>query len=65
MEKRDDIKEFGPEILRLMNGVHIEVFKMLDEKPGKWNYMNHRFYMLRRVRNDKEWGKKLLDGLVM
>ena len=43
MKKADDILVFGPRILKLMQGVPYSVFEFLDEKPGRWGYMNGRF----------------------
>jgi hypothetical protein len=63
MFKEEDIAVFGPRILKLMAGVPWTVFKVLDEQPGRWGYMNDRFYMLRRVRNDQFYGHKLFEGL--
>ncbi len=63
LPKLDDIAEFGPKILKLMRGVPWQAFQLLDEQPGRWGYMQDRFYMLRRVRNDREWGRKMFDGL--
>ena len=62
MDKADDINEFGPRILDLMRGVTWAVFTELDEKPGRFGYMQDRFYMLRQVRNNQEWGRKMFDG---
>ena len=62
-EREDDIEVFGPKILDLMRGVPYEVFIVLDEKPGRFGYMDDRFYMLRQVRNHKEFGRKMFDGL--
>ena len=64
MEKEDDIMSFGPKILALMKGLPREVFTELDEKPGLFGYMDDRFYMLRRVRNDEEYGQYLFQGFV-
>jgi hypothetical protein len=55
--------EFGPRILDLMRGVPWSVWQTLDEKPGLFGYMDDRFYILRRVRNDREWGSKLFADL--
>jgi len=63
MVKEDDIAVFGPRILSLMKDVPWRVFQVLDEQPGRWGYMSDRFYMLRRVRNDKVWGRLMFDGL--
>lgn len=63
MDKGDDIAEFGPRILDLMRGVPTSVWIMLDEKPGLFGYMNDRFYMLRRVRNNPEFGRQLFASL--
>lgn len=53
---------FGPKILKLMKGVKREVFTALDEKPGYFNYMNDRFWMLRTVRNNPDWGRAMFEG---
>jgi hypothetical protein len=63
LDKGDNIEEFGPRILELMAGCSRDAWVLLDEKPGYWSYMNDRFYMLRRVRNHPEWGRKLFAGL--
>ena len=63
MDKGDHIAEFGPKILELMRGVPWAVFIELDEKPGRFGYMNDRFYMLRQVRNDQFFGRQMFDGL--
>ena len=63
MRKEDEIAVFGPRILKLMRGVQWEVFRVLDEQPGRFGYMNDRFYMLRQVRNHPEFGKRLFAGL--
>jgi hypothetical protein len=63
LDKMEDIEEFGPKILEIMKGVPGDVWMTLDEKPGKFGYMNERFYMLRRVRNNEVWGPKLFKGL--
>jgi hypothetical protein len=62
LPKETDIEVFGPVILDLMKGVPYSVWIELDERPGSFSYMQDRFYMLRRVRNDPEWGRKLFDG---
>jgi hypothetical protein len=63
LDKMDDIEQFGPIILKIMAGVSSDVWIILDEKPGLFGYMSDRFYMLRRVRNDLQWGSKLFAGL--
>lgn len=63
MKKEDDLAVFGPRILKLMRGVPIEVFRFLDEKPGHFGYMEGRFYMFRRVRNDPAYGRQMFDAL--
>lgn len=63
MTKADDVDTFGPRILKLMAGVPFGVFKILDEQPGLFGYMDGRFYMLRQVRNHAAYGRTLFDGL--
>jgi hypothetical protein len=63
LDKMDDIEEFGPIILDIMDGVRSDVWTVLDEQPGLFGYMNDRFYMLRRVRNSRDYGEKLFAGL--
>ena len=63
MKKEDDIAVFGPRIIKLMKNVPWPVFKVLDEQPGRFGYMNDRFYMLRQVRNHADFGRKMFDGL--
>lgn len=65
MDKSDDINEFGPRILELMKNVPFDVWQTLDEKPGLFGYMKDRFYMLRQVRNNPEWGRKMFAGFDM
>ena len=71
LECSDAQAEFGPKILEIMLGVPRDVFVELDEKPrqvriheGLPGDGKERFYMLRRVRNDFELGRKLFAGLV-
>lgn len=78
LECSEELEEFGPRILEIMKGVSVDAFWMLDEKAGRFNYLNDadhrysllngRFYMLRRVRNDchtaTNFGKQLFDNLV-
>jgi hypothetical protein len=67
-----DIEEFGPKVVKLMNGASRSAFKILDEKPGRFTYMNGRYFMLRCVRNDaakhvsaeRGFGKAMFKGFV-
>lgn len=65
LELEDDIEVFGPKVLAIMKGVSSGAWTMLDEKPGRFSKAyNERFYMLRRVRNDTEWGARMFAGFV-
>jgi hypothetical protein len=63
LDKMDSIDDFGPVILKIMDGVDHTVWHILDEQPGLFGYMNERFYMLRQVRNNLVWGRRMFDGL--
>jgi len=64
LDKCEDIAVFGPRVLDIMRGVSSSAWVMLDEKPGLFGRdFNDRFFMLRRVRNNAEYGRQLFDGL--
>jgi hypothetical protein len=62
LDKMESIDQFAPAILAIMRGVDYQVWHLLDEKPGMFNYMEDRFYMLRQVRNSQTWGRRMFDG---
>ena len=63
LDKMDDIETFGPIVLAIVHGIDHDVWRVLDEQPGLFGYMDDRFYMLRRVRNDPDYGRRLFAGL--
>jgi hypothetical protein len=63
LPKMDDIETFAPIILDIMQGVPHAVWIELDEKPGRFDYMDDRFYMLRQVRNSPKYGRRLFAAI--
>ena len=62
LPKLESIDQFGPIILEIMAGVDHRIWHELDEKPGRFGYMDDRFYMLRQVRNHQVWGRRMFDA---
>jgi len=62
LPKMESVDDFAPAILKIMRGVDYRVWHELDEKPGRFDYMADRFYMLRQVRNHAVYGRRMFDG---
>lgn len=64
LDQMDDIEQFAPIILDIMQDVPHAVWVVLDEQPGLFNYMDDRFYMLRQVRNSPKYGRRLFAAIL-
>ena len=63
LDQMDDIEQFAPVILDIMQNVPHAVWVVLDERPGLFGYMDDRFYMLRQVRNSQKYGRRLFAAI--
>ena len=63
IKQTSDIEVFGPEIVGIMEAAGGDRFRDLDERPGTFNDLDGRFWMLRTVRNDPVWGPRLFRAL--
>lgn len=60
-----EIADFGPRVLDIFRGVHVDVFIDIDNAIGNARVdVNNKGWMVRRVRNDPDFGRSLFGALV-
>lgn len=59
----DDVEVFGPTVITIFTGAGKSAFWEIDEHEGYWDGLDNRFYMVRQVRNNPDWSKRLFAAL--
>lgn len=58
-----DIDAWAQSVIDCFPKGGFDLFQEIDEYPGRFNYVGDKFWMLRRVRNHPDWGKRLFAHL--